>query len=45
MIQDIWRLTKKKYKHKLKEINISEKYLNKKSFSRVIVSLVVQLLS
>ena len=45
MIQDIWRFTKKKPKHRLMETNLSAIFFNKDVFSRMTVYLVVQLLS
>ena len=45
MIQDFWRLTRKNGKHRLMETKLSEKKINKDAFSRMTVSLVVQLLS
>ena len=45
MIQDVWRLTRKNNKHRLMETKLSEKHFNKDAFSRMTVSLAVQLLS
>ena len=45
MIQDIWRLTRKNNKHRLMETKLSESFFNKDAFSRMRVSLAVQLLS
>ena len=45
MIQDIWCLTKKKFKHRLMETNLLEKRFNKDVFSRMTVYLAVQLIS
>ena len=45
MIQDVWRLTRNNCKHRLMETKLSEKHFNKDTFSRMTVSLAVQLLS
>ena len=45
MIQDVWCLTRKSNKHRLMETKLSEKHFNKDTFSRMTVSLAVQLLS
>ena len=44
MIQDVWRLTTNKSKHRLVETNLSETFFNKDTFSCMTVYLAVQLL-
>ena len=45
MIQDIWRKTNEECHHRLMETKLSEQHFNKDGFSRMNVSLAIQLLS
>jgi hypothetical protein len=45
MIQDIWRLTRKKSPHRLMDTMLTEKHFNKNAFLRMVVMYAVQLMS
>ena len=45
MIQDIWRLTRKKCPHQLMDTMLTEKHFNKNAFLRMVVMYSVQLMS